>query len=136
MVTDDFLRVRLEGKHEERPAAVLRDVFALGDCALISGTQYPATAQVASQKAQWLAKKLNKGDINTRGFVFANRGIMAYIGRWNAIAQTDQGNVSGRAAWVLWRGAYLTKSVGWRNRILIPVYWMINWIFGRDISRF
>jgi len=138
VITDDFLRVQLDAaqKHEEKPAAILRDVFALGDCATISGTQYPATAQVASQKATWLAKKLNQGDINTRGFSFASQGVMAYIGRWNAIVQTERGNISGRAAWVMWRGAYLTKSISWRNRILIPMYWMINWIFGRDISRF
>ncbi|KAK3622135.1 hypothetical protein LTR56_022361 [Elasticomyces elasticus] len=117
VITDDFLRVQLDpaAKHEEKPAAILRDVFALGDCAVTDGTQYPATAQVASQKAKWLAKKLNKGeshgtasrvqltssgDINTRGFSFANQGVMAYIGRWNAIVQMNNGNaVSGRAAW-------------------------------------
>lgn len=25
-------------------------------------------------------------------------------------------------AWVLWRGAYLTKSMSWKNKMLIPVY--------------
>lgn len=125
VITDDFLRVQLDSstKHEDKPAAILRDVFALGDCATIDGTQYPATAQVAAQKAKWLAKKLNKGDINTRGFSFESQGIMAYIGKWNAIVQTNTGNLSGRAAWLMWRGAYLTKSISWRNRILIPMYW-------------
>jgi hypothetical protein len=126
IITDDFLRVQLapaKEEEEDKPAAILRDVFALGDCAVIDKKQYPATAQVASQKAQWLAKKLNKGDIQTRGFSFANQGVMAYIGRWNAIVQLNNGSVSGRAAWVMWRGAYLTKSISWRNRILIPMYW-------------
>jgi len=125
VVTDDFLRVQLDAadKHEDKPAAVLRDVFALGDCAIIDGTQHPATAQVAAQKAKWLARKLNRGDINTRGFSFASRGIMAYIGRWNAIVQLNKGQLSGRAAWMMWRGAYLTQSISWRNRILIPMYW-------------
>jgi NADH dehydrogenase FAD-containing subunit len=139
VITDDFLRVQLDpaASHEqEKPAGILRDVFALGDCAVIDGTQYPATAQVASQKAKWLAKKLNKGTIDTRGFSFANQGVMAYIGRWNAIVQLNKGRISGRAAWIMWRGAYLTKSISWRNRILIPVYWVVNWAFGRDISRF
>lgn len=77
MVTDDFLRVQLEAAdpHQERPKAILRDVYALGDCAVIDGTSYPATAQVAAQKATWLAKKLNKGDINTRGFSFVSLSI-------------------------------------------------------------
>jgi NADH dehydrogenase FAD-containing subunit len=81
-------------------------------------------------------------------------GIMAYLGNWNAILQTDGGDISGRAAWFIWRGAYLTKSVSWRNKILIPTYCklfsftpfetlltssdlgFLNWLFGRDISRF
>ncbi|EMC95802.1 hypothetical protein BAUCODRAFT_34570 [Baudoinia panamericana UAMH 10762] len=139
IVTDDYLRVQLgsSASHSEpQPAAILRDVFALGDCAVIDGTQYPSTAQVAAQKAKWLAKKLNKGDINTQGFSFMSQGIMAYIGRMNAIVQMDKGSLSGRAAWMMWRGAYLVKSISWRNRLLIPMYWTINWIFGRDISRF
>ena len=45
---------------------------------------------------------------------------MAYIGRWNAIVQMNNKQLSGRAAWIMWRGAYLTKSISWRNRILIP----------------
>jgi hypothetical protein len=37
---------------------------------------------------------------------------------------------------LIWRGAYLTQTISWRNKVLIPVYWFINWVFGRDISRF
>lgn len=64
---------------------------------------------------------------------------MAYLGSMNAIFQgSDAGftNISGRAAWLIWRGAYLVKSMSWRNRILIPIYWTLNAIFGRDVSRF
>jgi NADH dehydrogenase len=103
VITDDFLRVQLSavpasalqstsdstGKilsslTEEKPpqsTAMLRDVFALGDCAIIDGTQYPATAQVASQKAAWLAKKLNRGDINTKGFSFVSISLTAQFSR-------------------------------------------------------
>ncbi|GIZ48527.1 hypothetical protein CKM354_001158100 [Cercospora kikuchii] len=140
IITDDFCRVQLSAADSEqgKPAAVLRDVYALGDCAVIEGTSYPATAQVATQKAKWLAKKLNKGDINTRGFSFQSQGIMAYVGAYRAIVQLNkpQGKISGRAAWVMWRGAYLTRAISWRNRVLIPMFWLLNWAFGRDISRF
>lgn len=72
---------------------------------------WPATAQVASQKAGWLAKRLNKGDIETKSFAFKDMGVMAYLGNWNAIVQSGPGEIIGRAAWFIWRGAYLTKSV-------------------------
>ena len=116
---------------------VIPDVYALGDCAILEGSSYPATAQVASQKAGWLAKRLNRGDLErTAGFTYKDMGVMAYIGNWNAIMQSQGGDMSGRVAWLIWRGAYLAKSVSWRNRILIPIYWVVNFVFGRDISRF
>lgn len=130
IVTDDRLRAK------RADGSVMNDVFALGDCAIMENAAYPATAQVANQKANWLAKRLNKGDLEAAGFTYKNLGVMAYIGNWNAIMQTDGGDISGRVAWFIWRGAYLAKSVSWRNRILIPVYWFVNWVFGRDISRF
>ena len=95
IITDDFCRVQLSAADSEqgKPAAVLRDVYALGDCAVIEGTSYPATAQVATQKAKWLAKKLNKGDINTRGFSFVSaRGRR---GR-SVVLETDSGAAKSR----------------------------------------
>lgn len=118
IITDDRLRA-------QRPdGSPMENVHALGDCAVQLDADYPATAQVANQKAVWLAKRLNKGDLEKGGFTYRNLGIMAYVGNWNAIMQSGGGGeISGRVAWFIWRGAYLAKSVSWRNRILIPVYW-------------
>lgn len=121
---------------EDPEGKPIPDVYALGDCATIEGTAYPATAQVASQKAGWLAKRLNKGDIESREFQYRDLGVMAYIGNRKAIAQTAGGDISGWMAWVIWRGAYVTKTISLRNKMLIPIYWSINWLLGRDISRF
>lgn len=112
---------RLQIKREDD--SVIPDVYAIGDCAVLEGTSYPATAQVASQKAGWLAKRFNKGDVEQHHFTYKNLGVMAYIGNWNAIVQSQGSDISGRVAWLIWRGAYLAKSVSWRNRILIPTYW-------------
>lgn len=40
------------------------------------------------------------------------------------------------AAWLVWRSYYMTLAMGWRNRILIPVYWALAFFFGRDITSF
>ncbi|KAF8682992.1 Pyridine nucleotide-disulfide oxidoreductase [Rhizoctonia solani] len=132
ILTDAKLRVLKEG------GEAIEDVFALGDCAAVKdGPVLPTTAQVASQKANYLVKHFNSGDPDrTTDFVFKNFGALAYLGGWRAIMQGESQNIKGWAAWVIWRGAYLTKSVSWRNKILIPTLWMINWLFGRDISRF
>ncbi|KAF2197065.1 external NADH-ubiquinone oxidoreductase 2 mitochondrial precursor [Delitschia confertaspora ATCC 74209] len=126
IITDDCLRVKLEteGDGKDNPEAFLKDVFALGDCGMIEGTAYPATAQVANQKADWLVKRLNKGDFDKSGFQFQNMGVLAYLGDWNALFQGNKGtNISGRVAWLIWRSAYLTKSISLRNKLLVPVYW-------------
>ena len=63
--------------------SVIPDVYALGDVAVMEGATYPATAQVASQEAVWLAKSFNKGNIEHHAFTYRNMGVMAYIGNWN-----------------------------------------------------
>ncbi|KAI1258778.1 pyridine nucleotide-disulfide oxidoreductase-domain-containing protein [Xylariaceae sp. FL1019] len=115
---------------------ILPDVFSIGDCATVQGEQFPATAQVASQQASYLAKRLNKGDVDSKTFKYRDWGVMTYLGGWKAIHQSSADELQGWAAWVLWRTAYLTKSMSVRNKIMVPVYWVMSWLFGRDISRF
>lgn len=134
IVVDEHLRVQLHtqipatSKNEESPSpssrAIMKDVFALGDNATIAGQSLPVTAQTANQQAIWLGKRLNKGDLETQAFKFYDMGIMAYLGSWKGLFQTGGGGeISGRMAWLIWRGAYSTMSLSWRNKILIPTYW-------------
>lgn len=110
--------------------AIMRDVFAIGDTASLASTTLPVTAQTANQQAIYLGKVLNSGTITdtTKPFSFKNMGIMAYIGRQRGLLQTgsDRGNIKGTAAWVIWRGAYMTMSVSWRNKVLIPTIWYVS----------
>ena len=82
----------------------------------------PATAQVASQKAVHLARRLNKGDVSGKKFKFRNLGTMTYLGNWTAIHQSSADELKGWAAWVLWRTAYLTRSMSTRNKISKQVF--------------
>ena len=110
--------------------AHMNDVFALGDNSMLDTGALPATAQTANQQALWLGKRLNKGDVETQTFSFKDMGVMTYLGNAKGLVQTGGGGegnnsskIAGRTAWVVWKGAYLTMSVSWRNRILIAVYW-------------
>lgn len=133
---DSQLRVQVTSS--DGTTTPLPDVFAIGDCAVLQSNPLPATAQVASQQAVYLGKRLNtkSTDDESSPFKFRNWGTMAYLGGWRAIHQSSADELKGRAAWILWRTAYLTKSMSVRNKMMIPVYWLITWIFGRDISRF
>ena len=101
LMVDDRFRVKIIPKKSENPAshcqdapteAVINDVFAIGDVAVMEKGQLPATAQVANQESKWLAKRLNKGDLETQAFTFRSLGIMTYIGSMRAIMQTGGAN--------------------------------------------
>ncbi|RFU25100.1 hypothetical protein B7463_g11234, partial [Scytalidium lignicola] len=131
LMVDDHFRIKLTSSPDSSSTgsnksssgqveATMKDVFALGDVAVMEKSQLPATAQVANQEAKWIGKRLNAGDVDKESFTYKNLGVMTYLGNMKAIMQTE-GN---------------TEIKGWRNKLLIPMYWAINWIFGRDISRF
>ncbi|KAK9458307.1 pyridine nucleotide-disulfide oxidoreductase-domain-containing protein [Dipodascopsis uninucleata] len=145
LLTDANLNIYCRVKDTESMSEVRvvdKDVYAIGDCAQIEKYLLPATAQVANQKAIYLSKKLNseaRGNIKKSKlpFTFENHGIMAYIGGWEAVVDTGSASkIKGRTAWLLWRAAYLSMSVSIKNKILIMIYWIVSFLFGRDISRF
>ncbi|ORY35769.1 pyridine nucleotide-disulfide oxidoreductase-domain-containing protein [Naematelia encephala] len=126
----------------------MSDVFAVGDNAMPEEGRLPATAQVASQMAKNLSKKLNamgRGtDLNkTEAFTWSNRGSMVSVGQHRAMVDRSQDSIQGPksrlagiSAWIVWRSYYMTLAMGWRNKILIPVHWALTWFFGRDVTRF
>ena len=160
LLTDSFFRVFHEISHlmvaegttvkesVEPKVQVLEDVYAIGDCSTIKGYDLPCTAQVAKQKAVYLSNFFNSylpadSSLSSSNlpspFVFKDVGALAYIGSWRAIARlqfTQEKNMNKRGilAWIIWRSAYMTMSVSWRNKILIPIYWFLAYFFGRDIS--
>jgi NADH dehydrogenase FAD-containing subunit len=134
----------------DKNSKTIPNVFCLGDCANYADHPLPATAQVASQEGRWLAKLFHKQQLEefpaadygahppegTKPFHFHNLGVLAYIGGWRALAQLSSTKISGYKAWILWRSAYLTNLLSWKNRFLVAMYWFKSFVFGRDISRF
>jgi NADH:ubiquinone reductase (non-electrogenic) len=127
LITDEFFH--LKG---------FTNIYSLGDCATIEGNFLPATSQVAQQEGQYLARSLNalaKGK-KISPFIYHHKGMLAYIGSNRALADLPQVKGRGFSTWILWRSAYLTKLVSWKNKILVVFDWMKTFIFGRDSSRF
>lgn len=107
LMVDGFFRVKLVTRSESGSdvegtksdeEATMKDVFALGDVAMLENASLPATAQVANQEAKWLAERLNAGGVvdKGKGFAFRNLGVMTYVGGMKAIMQTDgKGEIKG-----------------------------------------
>ncbi|KAB2637433.1 hypothetical protein D8674_027967 [Pyrus ussuriensis x Pyrus communis] len=68
-------------------------------------------------------------------------GSMATVGGYKALVDLrlskDAKGISlaGFLSWLIWRSAYLTRVVSWRNRFYVAVNWATTLVFGRDSSR-
>ncbi|KAF8029812.1 hypothetical protein BT93_E2285 [Corymbia citriodora subsp. variegata] len=136
----------------------VEDVFAMGDCAgFLEQTGrpvLPALAQVAERQGKFLEElfrrigKQNGGkafcskDITLGDpFVYRHLGSMASVGRYKALVDLRQSkdakgiSHAGFVSWLVWRSAYLTRVVSWRNRFYVAVNWATTLVFGRDNSR-
>ncbi|MFA5011769.1 MAG: FAD-dependent oxidoreductase [Ignavibacteria bacterium] len=129
IITDEFLRVKKDDGYQS-------NIFAIGDCAVIEGQELPATAQVAQQLGLFLAKYLNKKMNVSLPFKFKNLGMLAYIGGHKALADTPQFKGTGFKTFLLWRSAYLTRLVSFKNKLLVIFDWTKTLFFGRDVSNF
>ena len=109
------------------------NVFAIGDiCYQDTDPNYPnghpQLAQVAIQQSVLLAKNLiakDKGE-NLKPFSYTDRGSMAIIARYNAVADLPKFSFTGFFAWVTWLLIHLFPIAGFRNR------WKLlgNWVWS------
>lgn len=94
----------------------------------------PQTAQVAQQQAEHLASYLMNQ--TKEPWEYTNRGMMSYVGEAKAVLESPQiGVMKGAPVFSLWRGAYASKLLSNRSRILVLGDWLKELVFGRDISR-
>ncbi len=110
------------------------DVFAIGDVSNMPTVEYPnghpQVAQVAIQQGKNLAQNflwMKKKDI-LKPFKYIDRGSMATIGRNLAVADLSFIKFSGFIAWLTWMFVHLMAIVGVKNRLLIFINWMWNYL--------
>ena len=110
------------------------DIYAIGDVAMMTSPGYPdghpQVAQVAIQQGRNLAKNLLSMKENgpIRPFKYIDRGSMATIGRNRAVADLSFIKFSGFIAWLTWMFVHLMAIVGVKNRLLIFINWMWNYL--------
>ncbi len=112
----------------------LDSVFAIGDIALIESAHlpngYPQVAQVAIQQAAALAGNLKRKLKSERmkPFRYYNKGSMATIGRNKAVVDLPFLRFQGFFAWLVWMFVHLMSIVGVKNRMLIFINWLWNYM--------
>ncbi len=116
------------------------NVFVIGDLSLFpsqDGRGLPPTAQVAKQQGIHVAGNISRmlRGQNLKPFVYKEKGLLASIGSYNAIAEIHGFKFKGIFAWFMWRTIYLFNFASWKKRFKIMFDWTLNLFSGRDTTR-
>jgi NADH dehydrogenase len=109
-----------------------RDVYVIGDMALsidASGKPLPGVAQVAMQQGAYAADDIARrvrGEPPLPPFKYFDKGSLAVIGRWAAVANTFGVHLWGLPAWIVWAFIHLAYLVQFQSRILVFIKWGIQ----------
>ncbi len=110
------------------------EVFVVGD--MISLDHLPGVAQVAIQGAKYSAKEIDgrlKGKPSQGPFRYRDKGSMAIISRFRAVALIGNIRVTGVLAWLMWLALHLIYITGFKSRVTALLHWAVSFI-GRGRS--
>jgi len=108
------------------------DIYVVGDLALsidFNGNPLPGVAQVAMQQGTYAAKAIVskvQGEQALPAFKYFDKGNLAVIGRWAAVADAFGIHLSGFPAWFVWAFIHLLYLVQFQSRILVFTQWAIQ----------
>ena len=115
------------------------EIFVLGDMmnlADAAGGQLPGVAQVAIQGGRHAADQIKRRLDDKPGgqpFKYFDKGSLATISRFSAVASVGKVHLSGFSAWVIWVAVHLFYLVGFKNRVTAVMHWAVSFI-GRGRS--
>ena len=110
------------------------EVFVVGD--LMALDNLPGVAQVAIQGARYAARSIAArldGRAAPADFSYRDKGSMATISRFSAVASIGRLRFSGFIAWLLWLALHLVYIIGFKHRVTTLMHWAVSFI-GRGRS--
>ena len=108
------------------------EIFVIGDLANFShqtGQPLPGVAQPAIQQGAYVAKVIRarfRGE-KVKPFHYFDKGNLATIGRFAAVADLNWLQISGLPAWLIWIFIHLLYIVQFQNRLLVMTQWA--WLY-------
>src|SRR3954464_9612542 len=111
------------------------EVHVAGD--MMSLDKLPGVAQVAIQGGKSAADAIKRrldGKPAAKPFHYFDKGSMATISRFSAVADIGRFKFSGFIAWVLWLVVHLFYIVGFKSRITTVLHWAVSFL-GRGRSQ-
>jgi NADH dehydrogenase len=125
------------GRIEVLPDLTLPDhpeIHVVGDMISLDGL--PGVAQVAIQGARYSAKAIRRrlaGQEPQGPFSYFDKGSMATISRFSAVASIGRVRIGGFLAWLLWLGVHLVYIIGFKHRVTTLLHWAVSFV-GRGRS--
>jgi len=117
----------------------LNNVFAVGDVAQMETENtphgHPMMAQPAIQQGRLLGDNLLRMLENKpmKPFAYNDKGSMATVGRNKAVVDLPNFKFQGVFAWFVWMFVHLFFLIGFRNRMVVFINWVYNYIrFDRE----
>ncbi|WP_339875136.1 NAD(P)/FAD-dependent oxidoreductase [Olleya marilimosa] len=117
----------------------LNNVFAVGDVAQMETEStphgHPMMAQPAIQQGRLLGDNLLRmlESKPMKPFVYNDKGSMATVGRNKAVVDLPNFKFQGVFAWFVWMFVHLFFLIGFRNRMVVFINWVYNYIrFDRE----
>jgi len=110
------------------------EVFVIGD--MMSLDRLPGVSPVAIQGAKHAAKQIKartKGQPAGQPFRYRDKGSMATISRFRAVASIGRLHLRGFPAWVAWLVVHLIYLTAFKNRITALMHWSVSFV-GRGRS--
>ncbi|WP_201930890.1 NAD(P)/FAD-dependent oxidoreductase [Nocardioides donggukensis] len=110
------------------------EVFVVGD--MITLDNLPGVAQVAIQGAKYAAKEIRSrqaGKPPQEPFHYFDKGSMAIISRFRAVAMVGKLRLTGVIAWLMWLAVHLVYITGFKNRLTAVLHWAVSFL-GRGRS--
>ncbi|MEV0898857.1 NAD(P)/FAD-dependent oxidoreductase [Actinoplanes sp. NPDC049802] len=115
------------------------EIFVLGDMMNLAGEDgkpLPGVAQVAIQSGRHAAGQIRRrlaGKQTGQPFRYFDKGSLATISRFSAVASIGKLRLSGFPAWVVWVAVHLFYLVGFKNRVTAVMHWFVSFL-GRGRS--
>ncbi|MGD1239470.1 NAD(P)/FAD-dependent oxidoreductase [Mycobacterium seoulense] len=110
------------------------NVFVVGDMAAVEGV--PGVAQGAIQGAKYVANtikaELGGADPAEREpFQYFDKGSMATVSRFSAVAKVGPLEFSGFIAWLMWLVLHLVYLVGFKTKVSTLLSWTVTFLSTR-----
>lgn len=112
-----------------------QNIFAIGDICLQTSDKnfpngHPQLAQVAIQQGRLLADNLKKivNRESLKPFKYNDKGSLAIIAKYKAVADLPSLFFKGLVAWFVWLFIHLIPIAGFRNRVKLAFSWFWSFI--------